>query len=161
MDQPILERSISDRAFMGEYLIAGIAAIALAAGCLAFFAPAVPVAVVPCAVVFARARLARAGTRYRLFADRLEVESGIVSRKIENVDLFRVRDAGLRQGILGRMADFGDVYVHSTDSSTPDLHLHGIEAPREFYQELRDAVSRSRAQGRTLIMEEGRSLPEP
>ena len=159
---PISERRISDRAFAGHYVMAVVAGIVIAAICF-FAAQGVfsPLGVLPALGVFAYSRMARLGTEYRLFPDRIEVESGLVSRKIENIELFRIRDVGLRQGLFGRMGNYGDVYIHSTDSSTPDLHVRAIDAPREFYQQLRQLVSTSRAQGRTVIMEEsGGFLPE-
>lgn len=158
---PILERRISDRAFVAHYFAAlGVGSI-IATTCLAVGVPAYsPLSILVVVFVFLYSRLARLGTAYRLYPDRLEVESGLLSRKIENVELFRVRDVGLRQSIYGRIGGFGDVYVHSTDSSTPDLHVRAIDAPQEFYQQLRQLVSRSRAGNRTMIVEESAAFPE-
>jgi uncharacterized membrane protein YdbT with pleckstrin-like domain len=159
----VIERRISDRAFVKHYLLAAVAGIAIAV--VGFMTPLaviiVPLAVLPAAIVFLYTRLARAGSSYRLFPDRIEIESGIFSRKIENVELFRVRDVGLRQGFFGRLSDFGDIYIHSTDSSTPDLHVSSIDAPKEFYQDLRERIAASRGAGRTVIMEESHPYPEP
>lgn len=158
---PILERRISDRAFVGHYFTALAVGCVVATGCFAaglgVFSPVGILAVVG---VFLYSRLVRIGTTYRLFPERIEVESGLLSRKIENVELYRVRDVGLRQSIYGRIGGFGDVYIHSTDSSTPDLHIRAIDAPQEFYQEVRQLVSRSRAGSRTMILEEGAAFPE-
>ena len=157
----LIERRISDRAFLGHYLIAGVLGIVIATICFMTMALLAPLGLLPLAWVFAQSRLARIGSSYRLYGDRLELESGVVSRKIENVELFRIRDVGLRQGLFGRLGDFGDVYVHSTDSTTPDVHLKGIDSPREFYEEIRARIAASRAQGRTMIMEQGSYQPEP
>lgn len=157
----LIERRISDRAFLGQYIVAALVGIVIAIVC--FMTPMpwlAPLGLLPPAWVFIQSRLARVGSSYRLYGDRLELESGLVGRKIENVELFRIRDVGLRQGFFGRLGDFGDVYVHSTDSSTPDLHLKGIDSPREFYEEIRARITASRAQGRTMIMEQGSYLPE-
>ena len=162
MGAELIERRISDRAFLGQYVVAGVIGVVVAAIC--FMTPMpwlAPIGLLPLAWIFVQSRLARIGSSYRLYGDRLELESGIVSRKIENVELFRIRDVGLRQGLFGRLWDFGDVYVHSTDSSTPDVHLKGIDSPREFYEEIRARIAASRAQGRTMIMEQGSYQPEP
>lgn len=165
MPASVIERRVSDRAFVGHYVAAAVAgAIVLAVLFLTSALLALPFLIVlaplPCLAVFGWTRLQRAGSVYRLYPDRLEIESGILVRKIENVDLFRVRDVGLRQGVLGRMADVGDVYIHSTDSSTPDVHVRAIDAPKDFYQELREAVARNRARGRTMIVESERAVHE-
>ncbi len=161
MDSIISERRISDKAFLGQYVLAVGAGIGIAVGCFMMMAILAPLAVLPVVAVFLHSRLVRAGNSYRLYGDRLEIEAGLLSRKIENIELFRIRDVGLRQGLLGRMGDFGDVYIHSTDSSTPDLHVRAIDNPRGFYQELRTLVTQSRAGTRTVIMENADSLPEP
>jgi membrane protein YdbS with pleckstrin-like domain len=161
MPELLIERRMSDRAFIGNYVTAIVLGVLIAAICFATtFLIVAPLALLPLAVVFVSSRLARLNSCYRLFPDRLEVESGILNRKIENVELFRVRDVGLRQGLLGRLANVGDVYVHSTDSSTPDLHVKGVDNPSEFYQQMRQLVSDSRAQHRTMIVEEGTATPE-
>jgi len=158
---PILERRISDRAFVGHYFAALAVGSIIATGCFAAGAGVFsPVGILAVVIVFLYSRLARASTTYRLFPDRIEIESGLLSRKIENVELYRVRDVGLRQSIYGRIGGFGDVYIHSTDSSTPDVHVRSIDAPQEFYQEVRQLVSRSRAGSRTMILEESATLPE-
>jgi membrane protein YdbS with pleckstrin-like domain len=159
----LVERRMSDRAFLAKYVLGVLAGVAMAALC--FMIPVLHLfaflGLLPVVGVFLYTRVARLGSTYRLYPDRLEVESGILGRKIENVELFRVRDVGLRQGLLGRLAGYGDVYLHSTDSSTPDLHIRAIDAPAEFYKQLRELVSNSRAQMRTMIVEEGKALPEP
>lgn len=154
------ERRISGKAFLGHYFVAILAGLGIAVICFLSMPALAPLALLPFAGVWVYAWLSQRSNHYRLFPERIEVERGILSRSIENIELFRVRDVGLRQGFFGRMADFGDIYVHSTDSSTPDVHIAGIDAPREFYQTVRDAVGSSRAQHRTLIVEGGAGLPE-
>jgi uncharacterized membrane protein YdbT with pleckstrin-like domain len=100
--------------------------------------------------------LVRLNTAYRLFQDSLEIESGIISRRIENIQLFRVRDLGLAQSILNRVGGVGDVVVTSTDQSAPHYRLRGIADPRVLYEQLRELVSKSQATRRTMIVEEER-----
>lgn len=157
-----MEHRISGKAFIGHYLAAGLAAVVLGAVLISTGNPGFsPLVLLLPAGVFAYAKLLQIGTAYRLHPDRLEVESGIVTRKIENVELFRIRDVGLRQGLIGRLADVGDIYLHSTDSSTPDLHIRGVQAPRSLYEDLRDRIAASRASARTMIVEQGSPISEP
>src|SRR5262249_55930508 len=44
---------------------------------------------------------------YRVYQDSVELESGLLSRNIENLQLFRVRDLKLRQSMLGRVFGVG------------------------------------------------------
>ena len=98
--------------------------------------------------------LVRLGIEYRLHQDSLEIQSGLVARNIENLQLFRVRDLRLRQSVLGRVFGVGDVIVTSTDQSTPHLTVRGVEDPRAVYESLRELVARSQATRRTMIVEE-------
>jgi uncharacterized membrane protein YdbT with pleckstrin-like domain len=98
--------------------------------------------------------LVRLGTEYRLHQDSLEVDSGLVSRNIENLQLFRIRDLRLRQSVFARLFGVGDIVVTSTDQSTPHLTLRGVDEPRKVYETLRELVARSQATRRTMIVEE-------
>lgn len=103
----------------------------------------------------------RLGAEYRLYQDSLEAETGILSRNIDNLQLFRVRDLRLQQSILGRIFGYGDVVLTSTDQSTPHLTLRGVAAPRRLYDTLREGVARSQATRRTMIVEGDEPLPSP
>ena len=108
----------------------------------------------PLVLALGYAWLVRLGIEYRLYQVSLEVESGLVARSIDNLQLFRVRDLRLRQSMLGRLFGVGDVVVTSTDQSTPHLTIRGVEDPRALYDTLRDLVARSQATRRTMIVEE-------
>ena len=96
----------------------------------------------------------RLGAEDRLNQDSLEIETGLVSRNIDNLQLFRIRDLRLRQSLLGRLLGVGDVEVTSTDQSTPHLVIRGVAAPRALYDALREGVAASQATRRTMIVEE-------
>jgi len=84
------------------------------------------------------------------------VESGVISRRIENIQLFRVRDLGLAQSVVNRLAGVGDIIVTSTDQSAPHYRLRGVQDPREVYDRLRELVAKSQATRRTMIVEQER-----
>ena len=157
---PILRRRRSYRSFLGLYILAGIAAAAIWIGGFQYFSadlqPAIIVAagLVPLIIAWAWAALARAGGEYRVHSESIEVESGIVSRRIDNLQLFRVRDLNLNQSLFGRLVGVGDVTVTSTDKSTPHLVLEGIDDPRAVYEKLRELVAASQVTRRTMIVEE-------
>ena len=162
MDGPLLQRRTSLKSFTGLYvglvlLGAAVWVAAFSVERLAAHRPLVLlIGLVPLAAGLAYTALLRLNTEYRLFPDLLEVESGLVSRRIENIQLFRVRDLGLEQSLLNRLAGVGDVTVTSTDQSAPHFRLRGVDDPRALYQQLRDLVSRSQAARRTMIVEQER-----
>ncbi len=162
MDNPVLQRRTSLKSFWGLYVVlGGLAALVWVAGFSYDLIPVsrpliVLIGFVPLLVGIVFSWLVRLNTEYRLFNDSLEIESGIVSRRIENIQLFRVRDLGLAQSILNRVAGVGDVIVTSTDQTAPHYRLRGVEDPRALYEQLRELVSKSQATRRTMIVEEER-----
>ena len=162
MDRPLLQRRTSLKSFWGLYGVLG--AIGVLIWVVGFYSHRVPVSratvvlvgLVPLLIWLLYSWLVRLSTEYRLFQESLEVQSGIISRQIENIQLFRVRDLGLAQSILNRLAGVGDIIVTSTDQSAPHYRLRGVEDPREVYDRLRELVAKSQATRRTMIVEQER-----
>ena len=157
----VLRRRISLRAFAGLYAVLGVLAVVIWVVGFRFATelrapPAVIVAagLIPLLAGAVYTWVVRLSTEYRVFQDSLEVESGILARRIDNIQLFRVRDIGLFQSITGRLLGVGNVTVTSTDHSNPRFVLRGVDDPRGLYQTLRELVARSQATRRTMIVEE-------
>lgn len=153
----VLRARTSWKAFASVYLLA--AALAVAIWYVGFRydlgVPAwivVMIGFVPPVVVAAGSWLVRASREYRIFQDSLEVDTGIVARRIDNIQMFRVRDIGLSQSVLGRILGVGDVIVTSTDHSSPLIVLRGANDPRAVYETLRGLVAKT-ATRRTIVVE--------
>ena len=85
-----------------------------------------------------------ASMRYRLTTQRLFVQAGLIAKKLEEVELFRVKDVTLSQGVLQRMLGVGNVVVLSTDDTTPQLVLAGIPEPLAAKEQIRGAFRTAR-----------------
>ena len=85
-----------------------------------------------------------ASKRYRLTTQRLFVQTGLVAKNLEEVELFRVKDVTLNQGFLQRLLGVGTVVVLSTDDTAPRLELSGLRAPMEVKETLRNAFRAAR-----------------
>ena len=85
-----------------------------------------------------------ASTRYRLTTQRLFVQTGLVAKKLEEVELFRVKDVTLDQGFVQRLLGVGTVVVLSTDDTAPRLELKGLLRPAETKETLRNAFRTAR-----------------
>ena len=91
MDGPLLRRRASLKSFAGLYL--ALTVLAAAIWVAGFSYDRIPVSrpitllvgLVPLLAGLVYTWLVRLNTEYRLFQDSLEVESGIVSRRIENI----------------------------------------------------------------------------
>jgi len=92
----------------------------------------------------------RRSVRYRLTAQRLEVERGVFGKRFESVDLWRVRDLVLEQTLLERMRGVGRITVLSSDQVEPELLVGPVASARELYDQLRDAVAAARREARVV-----------
>ena len=85
-----------------------------------------------------------ASTRYRLTTQRLFAQTGLIAKNLEEVELFRVKDVTLSQGVLDRLLGVGTVTVLSTDDTAPELDLAGIRDPLAAKEALRTAFRAAR-----------------
>jgi uncharacterized membrane protein YdbT with pleckstrin-like domain len=92
----------------------------------------------------------RRSVRYRLTAQRLEVERGILGKRYESVELWRVRDLILDQTLVERMRGVGRITVLSSDQAEPELLVGPVASARELYDRLRDAVAAARRDARVV-----------
>lgn len=78
--------------------------------------------------------------RYKITTRLIEREQGIIFRRIDALDLARVKDVELSQSLLQRMAGIGTIEVFSTDKTDPVMFIESLPNPRPVYEKLRDAV---------------------
>jgi uncharacterized membrane protein YdbT with pleckstrin-like domain len=74
---------------------------------------------------------------YRLSTQRLFLIRGLVSRKIEELELFRVRDIQVVQSFWQRILGYGRMTVFSTDASAPKFELQGVARPLRVKDDIR------------------------
>jgi uncharacterized membrane protein YdbT with pleckstrin-like domain len=106
---------------------------------------AIRLGVVGVVLFFSALRLARVAlrylqlktTRYRLTNQRLTIESGLFSRRVDDVDLRSVQDVGLAQSVLERLLGVGRLEIISSDPTRPRLVLFGIGDPLAVRERLR------------------------
>jgi membrane protein YdbS with pleckstrin-like domain len=90
--------------------------------------------------------LRRASLRFTLTSQRLEIERGLIARRRESVDLFRIRDVVLDQGFIQRLRGLGTITLYSTDQVEPTLAIPSVGDAQSIYELLRDTASRARQQ---------------
>jgi hypothetical protein len=89
-------------------------------------------------------------TRFKITLRRVETERGIVTKRVESLELWRVLDVRYTQTILDRLTGNGRVILESTDKSDPRLELHGLPQHRKVFEQLREAVQAARHTGRPM-----------
>ncbi len=99
-------------------------------------------------VWFACVRIYRVGTiKYQLTAHQFYHEEGIFKRVRDVVEVIDIDDLKLERTLWDRVINggVGTVTIQSTDQSTPELHLSGLDEPEVVFQSLDDARRKERA----------------
>jgi uncharacterized membrane protein YdbT with pleckstrin-like domain len=76
--------------------------------------------------------------RYRLTTQRLFLIRGFLSRIQNEIELIRVDDVEVRQGVIDRLWGIGTVRVVSTDRSHPELLLRSVIRPEAVKELIRE-----------------------
>jgi uncharacterized membrane protein YdbT with pleckstrin-like domain len=90
--------------------------------------------------------LRRKGRRYRITNRTIDYESGVFSRRVETLQLWRVQDLDFRQSFLERLLGIATIHVFTTDRTDPELSIRGLPASREIFDRLKDACDLARQQ---------------
>ncbi|MDI3258425.1 MAG: PH domain-containing protein [Sinobacteraceae bacterium] len=93
-------------------------------------------------------------TIYRITHERLLWQSGVFTRRTEQIELYRVRDIAAEEPFALRPFGLGHVIVYSTDASDPVKRLAAVQHPQAVAETLRSQVEHQRrARGiRTIEM---------
>jgi len=86
-------------------------------------------------------------TRYTLTTQRLQMETGVLSKHLEDIELYRVKDSELKRPFLQRVLGLGTVRVLSSDSTMPEIIIGWIpkaDGVRELIRENVEKVRKAR-----------------
>jgi len=86
--------------------------------------------------IFLRIRTTRYTITYRL----IERETGLFIKKVDALDIGRVKHVDMTQSLVERMFNVGTIEVYSGDSEEALLLIEDIPNARGVYERLRDAV---------------------
>jgi uncharacterized membrane protein YdbT with pleckstrin-like domain len=67
------------------------------------------------------------GKTYRLTTKRIVVETGILGKRLEQIDLYRVSDYTVDRPFLQRLMGTGNLHLKTVDRTTPNLSVLGIK----------------------------------
>jgi hypothetical protein len=75
---------------------------------------------------------AHRGHHYRLTNRRLFVTTGFFRRRVDQLELIRIKDVYIQQSMIGDWLGIGNVVVISSEQSLPKAYLLGINEPRRI-----------------------------
>jgi len=90
---------------------------------------------------------------YEVTTERIRTTNGILTRRTDEVELYRVKDTTLVEPFFMRMLNLGDIDVVTHDVSTPVVRLLAIKGARQLREELRKSIEACRDKKRVRLAE--------
>jgi membrane protein YdbS with pleckstrin-like domain len=94
-------------------------------------------------------------SKFKITRRRVETEKGIIAKKVDSLELWRVLDVQYEQSLIDRIFGIAKIKLIGTDQSDPVLTLHGIPEHRKLFEILRDAVQDARHTNRPMELVPG------
>jgi uncharacterized membrane protein YdbT with pleckstrin-like domain len=91
-------------------------------------------------VFFFGVNLYRRSIQFRVTNTVIETERGILSKRIDVLQLWRCRDVRYKQSLSDRILGIAHVEVFAQDATTPHLEIVGLPASRQLFEQLRDSI---------------------
>lgn len=149
-DRKILYEGVpSWKAYLGLYIAGGFGAVLLIVILRMIHGGDPPLStklldvVVPIAVsvvFFFGLTLYRKSIRFRVTNTVIETERGLLSKRIDVLQLWRCRDVAYRQNITDRILGIAHIDVFAQDTTTPHIEIVGMPASRQLFENLRDSI---------------------
>ena len=92
-------------------------------------------------------------TVYKLTRDKLLIESGIFSKKEEEIRLYRIMDLTLHRSLGQRILGLGTIHCSTADKSTPEFDILRIKNSTQIKNMLSDMIEEQRDHKRVSARE--------
>jgi len=87
-------------------------------------------------------------TRYELTTERLKIRQGVLNKKMDDLELYRVRDFKLEKPFFLRLFSLGNIILQTSDKSHPVVILRAIKDGEEIREQIRNMVEACRVKKR-------------
>jgi membrane protein YdbS with pleckstrin-like domain len=91
--------------------------------------------------------------RYEVTTERIRRTSGVLSRRTDDLELYRVKDTALVQPVLLRLFSLGRVVITTNDASTPVLTIEAVPDAGRLREDIRKCVEARRDLKRVRLAE--------
>ena len=93
-------------------------------------------------------------TYYVFTSQRIKIRKGILSRKFNQVELFRLRDFTVHQTIWGRIFGYAHIEITSADRLVPWFRFQALPGGLRTAEQLREMVQQVRSQSGAIAVSE-------
>ena len=91
--------------------------------------------------------------RYELTTERLKLRQGVLNKRLDEVELYRVRDYSLEQPLLIRIFGLSNITLGTVDPSQHVVVLRAIQDAERVLDQLRRHVEDARVKKRVLPLD--------
>jgi uncharacterized membrane protein YdbT with pleckstrin-like domain len=79
-------------------------------------------------------------TRYEVTTHRIRIRKGILTKRTDELELYRANDTSLIEPLSLRMFGLGTIEVRTVDATTPTVYLEAVHGARDLREKVRVAV---------------------
>ncbi len=136
----------------GAFLLCGLAAVVIVAAALYWTGWVLLALLAPAGYALWRWLLLRS-CQYEVTTERVRVSTGILTRRTDELELYRVEDMTVVEPLVLRLLGLGNLELVTNDSSNPKLFLPAIRGVKQLREDLRQAVEDCRTRKRVRVTE--------
>ncbi len=92
--------------------------------------------------------------RFRITNYRVDFERGLLTRRIDSLELWHADDLFFRQSLMERMMGVGNIDIIAKDKSSPRLELMAIPDARNVFEKLKSAILAAKRQRGILELDQ-------
>ena len=90
---------------------------------------------------------------FEVTSERVRWRRGILTKRTDEIELYRVMDASLVEPFLLRMVGAGNIELRSADATTPSLTLPAVKDAAELREKLRVSIENMRTKKGVRVTE--------
>ena len=79
-------------------------------------------------------------TRYILTNERLTIITGVLNRKTEEIELYRIKDSSFEEPLIYRFFGVGNIRLETSDRSMATVYMRALPHGKAFREDLRRCV---------------------
>jgi uncharacterized membrane protein YdbT with pleckstrin-like domain len=94
--------------------------------------------------------MVRRSVKVRITNRSVENEAGVFAKRVDVLELWRIRDIRYKQSFLDRILGIAHIEVFTKDVTTPHFEIVGMPASRQIFEKLRDNIEIQRQSKRVM-----------
>lgn len=83
-------------------------------------------------------------TQYEVTSERIRIRRGIITKRTDELELYRANDTSLIEPLTMRMFGLGTIEVRTMDTTHPTLFLEAVHSARKVREDLRKCIEECR-----------------